>query len=205
MKKKREYEKSNNPIISIDAKKKEEIGNLYKDGYLETTETVEVFVNINTSCDTSNFACDSIKLWWNAIGKRKYPGATSILILADGGVSNSSRHHVFKESLQKLSNELNIELRMAHYPPYTSKWNPIEHRVFPHITRSLSGVILINLSLLKELIKKTTIQTGLKVFARVTKKIYETGKKVASDFYDYANIKADTALGKWNYVINANI
>ena len=231
IKKKLEYENNNNPIISIDAKKKESIGNLYKEGYLETTETVEVFdhdyayladakaslysiydlkkneafVNINTSCDTSDFACDSIRLWWNTIGKKKYPGATSILILADGGGSNSSRHHVFKESLQNLSNELNIELRMAHYPPYTSKWNPIEHRVFPHITRSLSGVILVSISILKELIKKTTTKTGLKVFARVTKKIYKTGKKVASYFYDYANIKADPTLGQWNYAVNPNM
>jgi hypothetical protein len=146
------YEKSNNPIISIDAKKKEYIGNLYRDGHLETTETIEVFdhdfpnlatqkvtpyaiydlknneslVNIGTSGDTSDFVCDSIKMWWNTIGKRKFPHARSILILADGGGSNSSRHHVFKESLQNLSTELNLELRMAHYPPYTSKWNPFE-------------------------------------------------------------------------------
>ena len=187
------YENSDNPIISIDAKKKESIGNLYRDGHLETTETIEVFdhdfpnladekvalysvydlknnesfVNISTSCDTSDFVCDSIKMWWNTIGKRKFPGATSILILADGGGSNGSRHHVFKESLQNLSSELNIELRVAHYPPYTSKWNPIEHRVFPHITSSLSGVILLSVSMLKELVKKTKTKTGLKVFARV--------------------------------------
>jgi len=97
--------------------------------------------------------CDSIKMWWNTIGKRKFPYAVLIFILADGG-GNGSRHHVFKESLQKLSNELNIELRIAHYPPYTSKWNPIEHRVFPHITRSLSGVILLSVSMLKELVNQ---------------------------------------------------
>ena len=114
------------------------------------------------------------------------------------------RHHLFKESLQKLSNELNIELRMAHYPPYTSKWNPIEHRVFPHITRALSGVILDSLSLLKELIKKTTTKTGLKVFVRITKKIYITGRKIADNFYQSANVKFDSILGQWNYVINPN-
>ena len=141
------YEDSENPIISIDAKKKELIGNLHREGSVECTETIEVFdhdfpnlaeekvtpyavydikndecfVNLGTSNDTSDFACDSIKLWWNTIGKKKYPMATSILILADGGGSNSSRHHVFKESLQRLSDELGIELRVAHYPPYTSK------------------------------------------------------------------------------------
>jgi hypothetical protein len=222
------FRRNNNPIISMDSKKKESIGNLYRGGHLETTEAIEVydhdysyleeakaslysiydlenneaFVNINTSSDTSDFACDSIKIWWNTIGKKRYPNATSILILADGGGSNSSRHHVFKESLQNLSNEIGIELRMAHYPPYTSKWNPIEHRVFPHITRSLSGVILVNISILKELIKKTTTKSGLKVFARVSKKIYKTGKKVAKDFYEYANIKFDNVLGQWNYTVN---
>ena len=225
------FRKNKQPIISIDAKKKESIGNLYRDGHLETTEPIEVydhdysyleeakaslysiydlenneaFVNINTSSDTSDFACDSIKMWWNTIGKKRYPNATSILILADGGGSNSCRHHVFKESLQTLSNELGIELRMAHYPPYTSKWNPIEHRLFPHITRSLSGVILVSISILKELIKKTKTKSGLKVFTRISKKIYETGKKVTNDFYEYANIKFDRVLGVWNYTVNSNM
>ena len=229
--KRAEYMNSINPIISIDAKKKEFIGNLYRDGSLETTEPIlvydhdfpqladgkvniysifdlknnESFVNIGTSHDTSDYVCDSIKIWWNTIGKNRFPNATSILILADGGGSNSSRHHLFKESLQNLANKLGLELRMAHYPPYTSKWNPIEHRVFPHITRSLSGVILSSISLIKELIKKTTTKTGLKVFTRVSKKIYETGKKVASDFYEYANIKFDSVLGNWNYVVNPNV
>jgi hypothetical protein len=225
-----QYEKDNNPIISIDAKKKEPIGNLYREGYLETTQPVEVFdhdfpslaefkaslyaiydlknnesfVNINTSADTSDFACDSIKMWWNTIGKNKYSDATSILILADGGGSNSSRSHQFKESLQILSNQLGIELRIAHYPPYSSKWNPIEHRVFPHITRSLSGVILLNITILKELIKKTTTSSGLKVFVRISKKVYTTGKKVAKDFYDHAKIKFDDVFGQWNYTISPN-
>ncbi len=223
-----EYEKSDNPIISIDAKKKELIGNLYRDGQLECTEALEVFdhdfpdlaeekvtpysvydmknnecfVNLGTSHDTSDFACDSIRIWWNTIGKKRYRNATSILILADGGGSNSSRHHVFKKSLQNLSNKLSIELRVAHYPPYTSKWNPIEHKVFPHITRSLSGVILLNILILKELVKKATTQTGLKVFTRISRKIYETGKKVAADFYDHVYIKFDEILGQWNYVVN---
>jgi len=161
----------------------------------------ECFVNIGTSHDTSDFACDSIRIWWNTIGKKRYPNATSVLILADSGGSNSSRHHVFKESLQNLANELRIELRIAHYPPHASKWNPIEHRVFPHITRALSGVILLSISIMKELIQKTTTKTGLKVFARVSKKLYEIGKKVASDFYESANIKFDKVLGAWNYVV----
>ena len=150
--------------------------------------------------DTSDFACDSIKRWWNVIGKKRYPEATSILILADGGGSNSSRHHVFKQSLQNLANDMQIELRMAHYPPYTSKWNPIEHRVFPHITRALAGVVLSTVPLLKELVKNTKTKTGLKVFARVTNKTYKKGLKVADDFYVNAKIKFDKILPQWNYV-----
>lgn len=162
----------------------------------------EAFVYIGTSHDTSDFACDAIKAWWNARGQCAYPDATSMLCLADGGGSNSCRHHVFKESLQRLSNTLEISIRMAHYPPYTSKWNPIEHRVFPHITRSMSGVVLVNVEIIKELIKKTTTSTGLKVYARISKKIYKTGKKIAIDFYEWANIKVDKKLGQWNYVIS---
>ncbi len=91
---------------------------------------------------------------------------------------------------------------MAHYPPYTSKWNPVEHRVFPHITRAMAGVVLKSVELVKTLIKGTTTTTGLKVFAQISKKIYETGKKVADDFYEWANINFDERLGQLNYVIN---
>ncbi len=84
---------------------------------------------------------------------------------------------------------------MAHYPPYTSKWNPVEHRVFPHITRSMAGVVLKSVELVNVLIKKTTSTTGLKVFARISNKVYETGKKVANDFYKWTNIKFDEKLG----------
>ncbi len=224
----KEYNKGKNPIISVDGKKKEKIGNLYRDGKIECTEAIGVYdhdypslaeseaqlyciydlkkndamFNMNASYETSEFACDSIKLWWDSIGKKRYPEADSILILADGGGSNSSRRHVFKEALQNLSSSIGIEIRMAHYPPYTSKWNPIEHRVFPHVTRSLSGVVLTSMELIRDLIKKTTTKTGLKVFARITKKIYEKGKEVADDFYDYANLKFDKVLGHLNYTVS---
>ncbi len=93
------------------------------------------YVQIGTSHDTSEFACDSINYWWLTYGSILYPLATSILLLCDGGGSNSSRSYLFKENLQNLSNKLGIEIRVAHYPPYTSKYNPIEHRLFPHISR----------------------------------------------------------------------
>ena len=96
----------------------------------------------------------------------------------DGGGSNSSRHYIFKQDLLALVEEIGIEIRIAHYPPYTSKWNPIEHRVFPHITRAMAGMILTSHLFMKELIENTTTKAGLKVFACIFNRIYETGRKV---------------------------
>ena len=99
------------------------------------------YVQIGTSRDTSEFACDSIHYWWTAHGRKAYAAATSILLLCDGGGSNGSRFYIFKQDLQQLANDLGIEIRIAHYPPYTSKYNPIEHRLFPHLSRVCRGVI----------------------------------------------------------------
>ena len=176
-------------MVSVDTKKKELIGNLFREGKIYTTETVEVFdhdfpslaegvaiphaiydiarnegyVNIGTSRDTSEFACDSIRHWWNDYGKKYYPDADSILMLMDGGGSNSSRHYLFKQDLQALVDDIGIEIRIAHYPPYTSKWNPIEHRLFPHLTRSLQGMILTTHELVKELIGATTTKIAERI------------------------------------------
>ena len=220
------YEAAGNPVVSVDTKKKEPIGNLFREGKLYTTETIEVFdhdfpslaegvavphtvydtqrneayVCIGTSRDTSEFACDSIRHWWYHYGMTHYASATSILMLMDGGGSNSSRHFIFKQDLQTLAQEIGIEIRVAHYPPYTSKWNPVEHRVFPHITRALQGVILTSHLLVKELIEKATTKTGLKVFACIFNKVYETGRKVVEGFKESMRIVFDKHLGQWNYV-----
>jgi hypothetical protein len=209
----------------VDTKKKELIGNLFREGSIYTTETIEVFdhdfpslaegvavphtiydlarneayVSIGTSRDTSEFACDSIRQWWNNHGKKHYPNADSILMLMDGGGSNSSRHYIFKQDLQILADEIGVEIRIAHYPPYTSKWNPIEHRVFPHITRALQGVILTSHQLTKELMETATTKKGLKVIACIINKIYETGRKIADDFKENMRIVFDDYLRQWNY------
>ena len=120
-------------------------------------------------------------------------------MLADGGGSNSSRHYIFKEDLQNLVDKIGVEIRVAHYPPYTSKWNPVEHRVFPHITRSLKGVILRSHDYVKELIENTTTQTGLKIKAQIIKKVYETGRKYSDNFKETMRIIFDDYLGQWNY------
>ena len=220
-----QYLMDGNPVISVDTKKKELLGNLYRDGVVYSTGIIEVYdhdfpyladgiviphtiydlacnrayVNIGVSKDTSEFACDSIKLWWESNGKLQYPNCTSILMLADGGGSNSSRHYIFKEDLQNLVEEIGVEIRVAHYPPYTSKWNPVEHRVFPHITRSLKGVILRSHDYVKELIENTTTQTGLKIKARIVTKVYETGRKYSENFKETMRIIFDDYLGQWNY------
>lgn len=119
--------------------------------------------------------------------------------MADGGGSNSSRYYIFKEDLQKLSNEIGIEIRMAHYPPYTSKYNPIEHRLFCHITRECKGVVFDNIEIVNELIGKTSTKTGLKVFSTIKEKIFNTGRKCADAFKENMSIIFDDFLGKWNY------
>jgi transposase len=220
------YTATGNPVLSVDSKKKELIGDLFRNGKVYTTKTIEVFdhdfpslaegvgvphtlydmarneayVNIGTSRDTSEFSCDSIRHWWHNHGIQHYPLATSILMLMDGGGSNSSRHYIFKQDLQALAEEIGIEIRIAHYPPYTSKWNPIEHRVFPHITRAMSGMVLTSHLFMKELIESTTTKAGLKVFACIFNRIYETGRKVAAGFKESMRIVFDKHLGQWNYV-----
>jgi hypothetical protein len=157
------------------------------------------YINIGTNYETAEFACDSIRKWWDKQGQKDYPKADSILMLVDSGGSNSYRHHIFKEELQKLVNEIGVEIRVAHYPPYCSKWNPIEHRLFPHVTRAMQGIPLKSHKLTKQLIEKTTTTTGLKVAANIIKKVYEKGKKVAEDFKETMRIKFDKNLGQWNY------
>jgi len=220
-----EYEKTENPILSMDVKKKENLGNLYRDGKVYSNKTREVldhdfaslaegvviphglydvklnrgYMTLGTSKDTSEFACDCIRDWWYTYGKKLYPHASSILILADGGGSNSSRQYLFKEDLQKLSNELGIEIRIAHYPPYTSKFNPIEHRLFCHVTRACAGVVFSSVEVVKNLINTTSTAQGLTVVAHICDKVYATARKVADDFKKTITIVFDEFLGKWNY------
>ncbi len=220
-----EYEAAGQPICSMDSKKKESLGNYYRNGHLYTRAEVQTWdhdfksmaegvviphslydpiknkghITIGTSKDTSEFACASFKLWWNKYGKYDYPNATSLLLLCDGGGSNSSRHYIFKEDLQKLVNEIGIEIRIAHYPPYCSKYNPIEHRFFPHVTRACQGVIFENRQVVKELMEKTSTQTGLTTTVDILEKTYQTGRKYALDFKENMPIIFDDHLPQWNY------
>jgi hypothetical protein len=173
-------------------------------GLYDMTDNVG-YIQIGTSHDTSEFACDSIRYWWQTSGKQRYRGANSILLLCDGGGSNSSRYYIFKQDLQTLVNELGIEIRIAHYPPYLSKYNPIEHRLFPHVTRACQGVILQNVQLLQDLIATTTTRTGLKVFTTILDKPYQTGRKVAENFKSTMKIIFDRRLPRWNYTAKSEL
>jgi Rhodopirellula transposase DDE domain len=220
-----EYETAGNPILSMDTKKKEYLGNFYRHGHLYTLEQLLTYdhdftslaqgviiphglydlkqnigyIQLGTSKETSEFACDCLRNWWYQSGRSDYPTASSILLLCDGGGSNSSRHYIFKQDLQKLAAEIGIEIRIAHYPPYTSKYNPIEHRLFPHVTRACQGVIFTSIELVKELIAKTRTSTGLKVTVQIIDKVYETARKVADDFKETMQIVFDDFLPQWNY------
>jgi hypothetical protein len=158
------------------------------------------YITLGTSHDTSEFACACIRNWWLKHGNLEYPNATSILLLCDCGGSNNARYYIFKEDLQKLSDELNIAIRIAHYPPYTSKYNLIEHRLFPHITRACEGIIFKSIDIVNEVMSKTKTSTGLKVFTSILDKVFETGRKVADDFKKNIRIEFDEFLPQWNYV-----
>ncbi len=219
------YTAEGNPIVSMDTKKKEYLGNFYRAGHLYTQEELQVndhdfssqadgiviphgiydvqrnngYINLGTSHDTSEFACDCMRNWWYNQGRFDYPNATSILVLCDGGGSNSSRHYIFKQDLQALVDEIGIEIRVAHYPPYTSKYNPIEHRLFPHVTRACQGVVFKSIELVKELMEKTHTRQGLKATVQIVDKVYQTRRKAAKDFKETMRIVFDKFLPQWNY------
>jgi Rhodopirellula transposase DDE domain len=222
---KKKYLKAGLPVISIDTKKKELMGDFHREGVIDTQATIETndhdfssagsgvviphgvydvgrnrgFVHLNTSHDTSELACDSIAAWWEDHGRVEYPQAKKVLVLCDGGGSNSASRYVFKEQLQELANRLGVEIRVAHYPPYCSKYNPIEHRLFPHVTRACRGVIFRTLETVQHYISKTETTTGLTINVRILDKVYHTGRKCAVGFKKTMKIVFDKILPKWNY------
>jgi hypothetical protein len=159
------------------------------------------FVTLGTSHDTSEFACDSLRWWWQTYGQHDYPDATSLLLLCDGGGSNRSNTYLFKMDLEKFAQETGLEVRVAHYPPYTSKYNPIEHRLFPHLTRACQGVILHSVELVQELMTKAATSTGLRVTVNLLQKVYQTGRQVAAEVKERMHLIRDEVLPNWNYRI----
>ena len=131
-------------------------------------------INLGLSHDTTQFACDSFKWFWNRIGRQRYPTATSILLVCDGGGSNSANKYIFKRDLQQLCNEIDVEIRVAHYPPYCSKYNPIERRLFPHVGRACRGMLFESIDRVVQLMRRTRTATGLRTTVNVIRRAYET-------------------------------
>ena len=220
-----QYLDAGDPVISIDTKKKELLGNFHRAGSTFTEQTVETLdhdfssagagkliphgvydlahehahIHLNTSHDTGELCCDSVASWWQQHGRVAYPRAERLLILCDGGGSNSATQYLFKEDLQRLANLLGLELRVAHYPPYCSKHNPIEHRVFPHITRACQGVVFHTVEIAKQFIERAKTTPGLRVTVSLLDKVYATGRKYAAGFKETMKIVFDDHLPKWNY------
>lgn len=224
------FARKKQPIISVDTKKKELVGNfknagrrwlkkgqaemvnIYDFAYLAKGKAIPYgiyeiinnngFVNVGISHDTSEFAVESIKKWWSVIGKKNYPKAKSLLICADGGGSNASRSRLWKYYLQKLTNKTKLKITVCHYPPGTSKWNKIEHKMFSFISMNWRGQPLINYEMVINLIKGTTTKKGLKISAKIDRKIYKIGKRVSKEEFKKINVQEHEINPRWNYTLS---
>ena len=225
----KEYVASGNPVISVDAKKKELIGNFKNSGRKwrpkGSPKEVNVYdfpslsdgkavpygiydiqknrglVSVGISHDTAEFAVESIKKWWFHFGSKQYPQADKILICADGGGSNGYRNRLWKYNLQKLSDEMPLSVTVCHYPPGTSKWNKIEHRMFSFISMNWRGEPLIDLETVINLIGSTKTKTGLKIQALLDTESYKTGIKISDKQMKDLNLTSHEINPKWNYTI----
>ncbi|MCX6665494.1 MAG: ISAzo13 family transposase [Euryarchaeota archaeon] len=221
------------PVISIDAKKKENVGNYKNNGVtwrpIGNPENVNVYdfvdpingkvtpygvydinknqgwVNVGTDHDTAAFAVESIRRWWLNIGKNSYPDANRLFITADGGGSNGYRTRLWKVELQKLANETGLEISISHYPPGTSKWNKIEHRLFSFISLNWRGQPLFSHQVIIDLISSTKTKTGLVVQCALDKNHYPIGIKIMDKEIEDLNMTMNIFHGKWNYNISPNI
>ena len=218
-----------NPILSIDAKKKENIGNFKNNGqtYQPHKTPIEVldhdfpmtelgkatpfgvynifenkgFVNVGLSSDTAIFAVESIRKWWYAEGAETYASVEKIVLTADCGGSNGNRNRLWKFELQKLANEIGKDIQVLHYPPGTSKWNKIEHRMFSFISKSWQGVPLVSAAVIISLIGATKTEKGLSIRCVLDESIYQKGVGVSDVEFDAINITYDDFHGEWNYTV----
>ena len=158
------------------------------------------YINLGISRDTSEFACDSIFQWWTAEGHAAYPSAPiAVVALRRRRQQQRQRNILFKQDLQALANRIGLEIRVAHYPPYTSKYNPIEHRLFPHVTRACQGIIFTSVEQVRQYMAKASTRTGLSVAANIIDNVYEKGRKVIEGFKKTMRILFDNILPRFNY------
>lgn len=217
------------PIVSIDTKKKEMLGNFKREGkalsngplksldhdfstfsdgqivphgIYDVTRNVG-YMTLGISHDTSKFVCDNIARVWREYLKEQYPDARTLVILCDGGGSNSSSHRIVKQDLMDLANKLGIKLLVVHYPPYCSKFNPIEHKIFSQITRSWSGAPLMSLQNAADRAAMTTTKKGLKVHVHINSKTYDIKRPIEESYQKRLARQVVFApeLGKWNYLV----
>lgn len=220
------------PIISVDTKKKELIGNYKNNGkeWFPKATPTEVnghdfpnkdvpraipygvydvannkgWVSVGVTADTAEFAVESIRKWWIHMGKKKYHESKELVIFADAGGSNSYRSRLWKKELQEFSNKNAMEITVCHFPPGTSKWNKIEHRLFSFISMNWRGKPLTDYQTIINLIAKTETKTGLEVKARLDKRKYKKGKKVSDREMKELNLNKHKFHGEWNYTIKPN-
>jgi hypothetical protein len=224
----KEFGEEGQPVISVDAKKKELVGN-FKNGGKEyrrsgDPEQVNVYdfidpalgratpygvydvhanegyVGVGTSHDTAKFAVETIENWWLTMGRHRYPEAHSLFITADGGGSNGSRNRLWKLRLQKFADKFGLNVFVSHFPPGTSKWNKIEHRMFSAISMNWRGKPLVSLEVIVNLIGATTTRTGLRIKAAISTARYEPGEKVSDDEMGRLNMLVHEFHPEWNYV-----
>jgi hypothetical protein len=220
---------SREPVISVDTKKKELVGNFKNNGRewcpkgqprnvnmhdfadeklgkvipygVYEIDRNHGWVNLGIDHDTAEFAVESIRRWWKKTGKRKYPRAKKLTVTADSGGSNSSRTRLWKFELQRFSNETGLAIRVRHFPPGTSKWNKIEHRLFSFISQNWKGKPLISRVVIINLITATKTDTGLKVECVLDTNKYATGLKISDEDFAKINLVRDSFHGDWNYII----
>ena len=223
------FQRTGEPVISVDTKKKELIGDFANKGreYQPKGEPEQVrvhdfidkelgkaipygvydvaqnagWVSVGIDHDTAQFAVATIRQWWRTMGKGTYPDATKLLITADGGGSNASRSRLWKVELQALADELGLRITVCHLPPGTSKWNKIEHRLFSHISQNWRGRPLVSHEAVVNLIANTTTATGLKVRAKLDRRAYPLKVEVSDDEMESVRLKRHAFHGEWNYTI----
>lgn len=181
----------------------QELGKAIPYGVYDLTRN-EAAVSVGISHDTAEFAVASIRRWWRRLGRKRYPRARRLLITADSGGSNSPRTRLWRWALQQFANETGLKIELCHYPPGTSKWNKIEHRLFCHITRNWQGVPLESHEAVVNLIGSTRTETGLEVHAWLDKRQYEKSRKITDDQMAEVRIKRNAFHGDWNYAILPN-
>ena len=226
------FQNQKQPVISVDTKKKELVGEFKNAGqeWQPKGDPVQVqghdfpdpqlgkanpygvydqnanvgWVSVGTDHDTSEFAVESIRRWWNNMGRARYPDATELLITADGGGSNGYRVRLWKVALQRFANETGLRISVCHFPPGTSKWNKIEHRMFSYISMNWRGQPLISHEVIVNLIGSTTTQSGLTISAELDINIYPKGIRVSDDELEMVNLTKAAFHGEWNYIIDKN-